>query len=161
MKKRAEILTVILAFSMLATACGANNLEPEVRNTLIGAKEKIESITEEEEKAPDFSGKWEAYSDESKVINIRSTGGNFYSVTAELTFDDNTSGKWEMTAVYYDSTTLLEYKDAKYTKTAGDSEEVIYTDGDGYFWIKNENTICWMSGRSEEDGIDGTVDYYK
>ncbi|MCR5119227.1 MAG: hypothetical protein K6B44_06355 [Lachnospiraceae bacterium] len=161
MKKRGLLLTLTLCLSLLG-GCGANNLEPEIRNTVIDAKDAVQSIgTKEENKAPDFSGRWEAYSTESRVLNIKSAGENEYSISAEYVYDDGTTGKWDISATYYDSTGLVEYTGASYTHITADSEETVYTDGDGYFWLNSDNTLGWMSGRSEDDGIDGSVDFYK
>ena len=141
-----RLLSVLLTAGVLMTGCAA----------------KEEEVSREPEVPEELCGSWyEETAGRGSLTITRNEDGTTGAVIdwASSAFETN---HWVMEKLSYSpETSTLDYMNGSLTVFSDGKEEVIYTDGDGYFWIKNENTICWMSGRSEEDGIDGTVDYYK
>lgn len=81
--------------------------------------------------------------DDGALINIR------WSSSA------NESAFWEMNATYNASENKLNYKDGKltyiiFTSDTESTEEVKYTDGSGYFEVK-DNTLVWYGDKQEDN----------
>lgn len=111
---------------------------------------------------PDFTGTYTEPMSGRCRIDIEHTEGDEHTVTVCWGSSAAESANWEMTAIYYPSTGLLEYTGAKYyVRTYTDDEnytdDVKYEDGDGYFWFEEDGTLGWQSGKSDVDGVDGSV----
>ena len=93
------------------------------------------------------------------MIDIVPVEGDNYTVTVRWSSSAFESSNWEINATYYESTTLLEYTDAKYyVRTYTDentyTDDVKYENGAGEFWFEGD-MLGWRSANSDVDGIDG------
>ena len=118
----------------------------------------------EEVIAPDFSGTYTEPLSGRCTIDITSTGNNNYTVNVHWSSSAFESSNWEINATYYDSTTLLEYTDAKYYIRTYTSEEeytddVKYTNGAGEFWFEEDGSLGWRSANSDVDYITGETTF--
>ena len=123
-----------------------------------------EEVAGEEVVAPDFSGTYTEPLSGRCTIDITSTGNNNYKVSVHWSSSAFESANWEINATYYDSTTLLEYTDAKYFVRTYSSEEeytddVIYTNGAGEFWFEEDGSLGWRSANSDVDYITGETKF--
>ena len=133
-------------------------------NTKEASADAGAEISGEEVVAPDFSGTYTEPLSGRCTIDITSTGNNNYKVSVHWSSSAFESANWEINATYYDSTTLLEYTDAKYFVRTYSSEEeytddVIYTNGAGEFWFEEDGSLGWRSANSDADGITGDTKF--
>jgi len=128
-------------------------------------QESANAGEESQQAAPavDFSGIYSEPLAGRCTITIESTGNNTYKVSVHWSSSAFESANWEMDATYYDSTTLLEYTDAKYfvrTYTDEDNytDDVQYENGAGEFWFEEDGKLGWRSANMEVDGITGETE---
>ena len=174
----ALIGTMVLSLS----ACGGETATQSSENVIDKAAESIvsessssaESQVEaqssgqsvEETNSPDFSGTYTEPATGRCAINIEALGNNNYKINIHWSSSAFESANWEMTATYYDSTTLLEYTDAKYFVRTYTSEEeytddVVYTNGAGEFWFESDGSLGWRSANSDVDYVTGETLFEK
>ena len=181
--KKIFVTAFISTMFLSLAACGSQSTEDASGNALDSIGEPISSETVsdttsvsdassssdtasqdaasgEEAAAPDFSGTYTEPMSGRCTIDIESVGNNNYKVTVRWSSSAFESANWEMNATYYDSTTLLEYTDAKYFIRTYTSEEeytddVVYTDGAGEFWFEEDGKLGWRSASSDIDYITG------
>ena len=120
--------------------------------------------SEKEVMAPDFSGTYTEPTSGRCTIEIVSTGDNNYKINVRWSSSAFESANWEINATYYDSTTLLEYTDAKYYIRTYTSEEeytddVQYENGAGEFWFEEDGSLGWRSANSDVDYITGETKF--
>lgn len=131
-------------------------------------EESANAVEESQETAPavDFSGTYTEPMAGRCVITIVSTSDNNYKVTVHWSSSAFESANWEMNATYYDSTTLLEYTDAKYfVRTYNDennyTDDVQYENGAGEFWFEEDGKLGWRSANMDIDGVTGDTLFEK
>lgn len=128
------------------------------------AESQDASESAEEVVAPDFSGTYTEPTSGRCTIEIVSTGDNNYKINVRWSSSAFESANWEINATYYDSTTLLEYTDAKYYIRTYTSEEeytddVQYENGAGEFWFEEDGSLGWRSANSDVDYITGETKF--
>ena len=176
--KKIVIASLLGTMFLSLAACGGN-ADVSSENVIDRAAESIssevstsETVSESEttsqesqtndanEAAPDFSSVYTEPMSGRCTIDIESAGDNKYNISIHWGSSAFESANWEMTATYYDSTTLLEYTDAKYFIRTYASEDdytdnVVYTDGAGEFWFTEDGMLGWRSAKMDVDYITG------
>ncbi|MBR3039641.1 MAG: hypothetical protein IKI20_03160 [Lachnospiraceae bacterium] len=166
----AGALVLSLAGCNKAVKEASSEVVADVNSEITGAVEEITSditseINSEIEEVvdyPDFTGTYTEPLAGRCTIEIEHTDGDNHTVLVHWASSAAESANWEINAVYYPSTGLLEYTGAKYyIRTYTDEEnytdDVKYTDGEGEFWFEEDGTLGWRSTKSAIDGIDGTT----
>ena len=176
-----KIIVAALLGSMVLSlaACGGepakesseNAVSSESISSVASTEEGTEEATTSEEEvageeviAPDFSGTYTEPMSGRCTIDIESVGNNNYKVNVRWSSSAFESSNWEINATYYDSTTLLEYTDAKYYIRTYTSEEeytddVKYTNGAGEFWFEEDGSLGWRSANSDIDYVTGETKF--
>ena len=108
---------------------------------------------------PDFTGTYTEPMSGRCTIEIKNISGDDYHIVVRWSSSAFESSNWEINATYYESTTLLEYTNAKYyVRTYTDentyTDDVKYENGAGEFWFEGDK-LGWRSANSDVDGIDG------
>ena len=168
MKKILALMSVCL---MALTACagsaaGETTVETNESNYTEPETAPEEDLVYEDPVIYDFSGTYTEPTSGRCTIEIVSTGENEYTVNVRWSSSAFESSNWEMNATYYESTTLLEYTDAKFfIRTYSDEEtytdDVQYEDGAGEFWFDENGMLGWRSANSDVDGITGETFFEK
>jgi len=115
---------------------------------------------------PDFSGLWAEEIAGRGTITFTATENNKYTVEVSWSASAFEKAVWTMDAEYFKGSKLLEYMNCQYkivTYTDEDTftEESVYTNGTGYFWLEEDDRLGWKSDNSRQDGIDGTSFFKK
>lgn len=130
------------------------------------ANDTDDTATAAEVSAADFEGQWYEEIAGRCTIEITPSGDDAYSISVHWGSSAFESANWEMNAVYNESTGKLEYTDAKYFIITFEdednfTEDVIYENGSGEFWITEEGKLGWSSANSDDDGIKGEDGFVK
>ena len=179
-KEMKKFLALVSVCVISLTACAGSESTPttDVDNGYVAEATTVQEDNTETDPAGeeeiiyldpviyDFSGTYTEPMSGRCVIDIVSTGENKYSVNVSWSSSAAESAHWEMDATYYESTTLLEYTDAKYyIRTYSDEEnftdEVIYEDGAGEFWFDEDGMLGWRSANSDADYVTGETMFEK
>lgn len=181
--KKLFVAALISTMVLSMTACGGENSESTseklgesiatVESTDVDSQATAESTDADSQEAsesanevaaPDFSGSYTEPTSGRCNIEIVSTGNNNYKINVHWSSSAFESSNWEINATYYDSTTLLEYTDAKYYIRTYTSEEeytddVQYENGAGEFWFEEDGSLGWRSANSDVDYITGETKF--
>lgn len=115
---------------------------------------------------PDFSGLWAEEIAGRGTITFTAKENNKYTVEVSWSASAFERAVWTMDAEYFKGSKLLEYMNCEYkivTYTDEDTftEESVYTNGTGYFWLEEDDRLGWKSDNSRQDGIDGSSFFKK
>ena len=165
-----KLFVLALAGAVVLSLAGCNKavetatseIEIEVGSEVNEVVADLTSEIEEVVDYPDFTGTYTEPMSGRCTIEIEHTDGDNHTIPVQWSSSAAESANWEIEAVYYPSTGLLEYTDAKYfIRTYTDDEnytdDVQYTDGAGEFWFEEDGTLGWRSAKSDIDGLDGTT----
>ena len=115
----------------------------------------------------DYSGKYSEPPTGRSLIEMTTYDGIHYSIDVVWANTANESANWKIgDAVYGESSGVLEYTGAEYfIRTYTDEEnctdEILYTDGSGRFWIDEDGMLNWVSDEADVDGITGMTVFEK